>query len=132
MTAKMQLRDLTGRMPGALVNLSAKARRRIDNAMSMIGNLAGRQTEMRRNNIRMLSLRLDTAANKIMRSHSDNLKRYEEMVRLLDPGYTLRRGYSITRVNGHAITDASRITKGTVIETRLADGSIKSEVIGND
>ena len=44
----------------------------------------------------------------------------------VSPLATLRRGYSITRVNGHAITDADSVASGTLISTTLASGTIES------
>ena len=48
------------------------------------------------------------------------------MLNALSPEATLRRGYSITRVDGKAVTDASQISSGTEIETTLANGTIIS------
>jgi exodeoxyribonuclease VII large subunit len=44
----------------------------------------------------------------------------------LSPQATLRRGYSITRYEGHAVTDGKEIPAGAVIETTLASGKIIS------
>ena len=54
------------------------------------------------------------------------LQHLEEKVALLDPVNTLVRGYSITRVNGKAVTDASEIKPGIRLETELANGTVIS------
>ncbi len=46
----------------------------------------------------------------------------------LDPDLLLRRGYSITLKNGHTVRSASDLQPGDIIETRLAGGSVSSEV----
>ena len=56
------------------------------------------------------------------------LERLEGLVKVLSPQATLSRGYSITRVGGHAVTSVSQLSAGTVVETTLADGSVRSTV----
>lgn len=47
---------------------------------------------------------------------------------LLDPAHTLKRGYSITFVEGRAVTDADQLNEGDTIRTRFAQGSAESTV----
>ena len=49
-------------------------------------------------------------------------------MQLLDPANILRRGFSITMLNGKPVTDAAQLPEGTVIETTLYEGSVKSVV----
>lgn len=53
----------------------------------------------------------------------------ERLIRVLGPEATLRRGYSITRIDGHALRTAKDIPPGTIMETILPDGSIISRTI---
>lgn len=53
----------------------------------------------------------------------------EEKLRLLSPENTLRRGYSITRVDGKAVRDAAAIPDGATVETTLFNGKIISKTI---
>lgn len=64
-------------------------------------------------------------ANITMRE-SERLKRDESLLEVLDPADTLKRGYSITRVNGHAVTAASDVREGDVMVTTLAVGIVRS------
>ena len=50
----------------------------------------------------------------------------ENSVRLLDPRNVLKRGFSITLVNGKAITDESEVKSGEELTTLLYNGTIKS------
>ena len=50
----------------------------------------------------------------------------ENSVRLLDPRNVLKRGFSITLVNGKAVTDESEVSSGEEITTLLYNGTIKS------
>ncbi len=48
---------------------------------------------------------------------------------ILDPENVLRRGYSITTLNGRLVKSVVEVGADDVIETRLNDGEIKSKVI---
>lgn len=61
-----------------------------------------------------------------LRRRADRLEALAAIIDTLSPEATLRRGFSITRVDGHAVTDASLIAPGTEISTTLATGEIKS------
>lgn len=50
----------------------------------------------------------------------------ENSVRLLDPRNVLKRGFSITLVNGKAVTDESEVQSGEEITTLLYNGTLKS------
>lgn len=65
----------------------------------------------------------------ILRRHSDRLDAAGQLISALSPQSILRRGYSICRVNGHALKDTSGLTAGDIVETQLADGSFSSSVI---
>jgi exodeoxyribonuclease VII large subunit len=62
----------------------------------------------------------------IFRSRNESLQHLTEKISLLDPVNTLQRGYSITRVNGRAITDFTDAPPGTILETTLATGTLIS------
>lgn len=72
------------------------------------------------------ALMLENRNGSLIQRESLHLQRLDDMLRLLSPYNTLRRGYSITRVNGHAVSDASKISPGTTVETTLASGKIIS------
>ena len=67
-----------------------------------------------------------SATEMVLRRRNDRLDSMQQMLNALSPDATLRRGYSITRVGGKAVTDASQIPVGTEIETTLANGTIIS------
>ena len=51
----------------------------------------------------------------------------EKTIELTRPENILSRGFSITRVDGHAIKDSSTIKEGTLIETQTAKGRFTSK-----
>ena len=61
-----------------------------------------------------------------MRTHQIEL--IEAKVKATDPTLLLRRGYSITLKDGHAVRDAASLRPGDELTTRLANGTIHSTV----
>lgn len=63
---------------------------------------------------------------------ADRLNSMGVLLDTLSPEATLRRGYSITRVDGHAVTDADALDEGTVITTTFAAGRVRKSVITSE
>lgn len=61
-------------------------------------------------------------------SNTQKLTNLENLLRVLDPKSTLKRGYSITRLNGKAVISASQLTPGDKLETTYAEGKSVSNV----
>lgn len=64
----------------------------------------------------------------ILARQGDRLKALGTLLDTLSPQATLQRGFSITRLDGHAVADPAQIPDGAVITTTLAQGSITSTV----
>ena len=62
-----------------------------------------------------------TAAN-------ERLGSLERLVKSFEYGSTLKRGFSVTKVNGHILKNADGIKKGQILLTELNKGRITSEV----
>ena len=90
--------------------------------------LNGRQIQFAGQRLENLRGRLEMAAENILQRSRNDLTRLEGMVGVLSPANTLSRGYSITRRNGRAVTDASQLKPGERITTELRDGSVDSIV----
>lgn len=63
-----------------------------------------------------------------IRAERKNLYLIQEKLRLVDPQNILKRGYSITMINGKIVKTVSLIKEGDLLETRLSDGTIESTV----
>jgi exodeoxyribonuclease VII large subunit len=71
---------------------------------------------------------LGNAISSTVNRENMHLARLSDIVKILDPINTLKRGYSITSVNGKALRDTSSLKSGDSVKTRLADGEIISVV----
>lgn len=66
---------------------------------------------------------------KIITLKNNNYINLLNKVEVLNPITTIKRGYSIVRINDKAITSIKNIKKGDILTNQLRDGNIKSEVI---
>jgi exodeoxyribonuclease VII large subunit len=64
----------------------------------------------------------------LLTKEDTRLYRIEQAIKHLDPENTLKRGYSITYLNGKAIRDVRMTERGSTIHTKLHKGSITSKV----
>lgn len=55
----------------------------------------------------------------------------KEKLRLLDPQNILQRGFTITSQNGVILNSATQVSEEIELETRFADGEIKSKIVKN-
>ena len=76
-----------------------------------------------------LNTQLSTLVDRKLTNEVHRLELFEEKLKALDPTLLLRRGYSITLKDGHAVRDPKTLLPGDQIETRLEKGTIKSSVI---
>ncbi|MBN1339991.1 MAG: exodeoxyribonuclease VII large subunit [Bacteroidales bacterium] len=67
-------------------------------------------------------------ARENLRQRKGSLNEITDKVRMLDPENILKRGYSITYLNGKALTGIGNVSEGMKLETRLATGMIISIV----
>ncbi|MCX8070420.1 MAG: exodeoxyribonuclease VII large subunit [Thermodesulfovibrionales bacterium] len=80
------------------------------------------------NILQLTEMRLSKSWKYLIDTHSTRLERLEQAIRHLSPENILKRGYSITYLNGKALKSTTTIKDGEIIETRLIDGSFKSVV----
>ncbi|MGO1243577.1 MAG: exodeoxyribonuclease VII large subunit [Sphingobacterium sp.] len=81
------------------------------------------------NKLSTLSSGLTSYSRQTIKNTKVDLKNLERLLQMADPKQLLRRGFSITRVNGKAVTNIERISPGDQIETTLFQGTLHSQVI---
>lgn len=64
----------------------------------------------------------------LLRFERQRMLRLEENLRLVDPVQILKRGFSLSFKNGKILKSVAQLQEGDRIETRLADGTIESNV----
>lgn len=71
---------------------------------------------------------VEAATKIVIERKRTRLEAISELLEAISPQATLRRGYSITRINGHVVSSVSQIPQNATLETTLADGIIKSTI----
>ena len=75
------------------------------------------------------SRRLDSGINRTLQQMRTRFERSARTLHAVSPLATLDRGYAIVLDHaGHVITDATKVTRGAGIETRVARGAIRATV----
>ncbi len=76
--------------------------------------------------------RIQRGGRSLLSTQMVHINHTEEKVRLLDPRNILKRGYSLTTLNGKAITRASEVKSGDTLITQLFEGQLISRVENKD
>lgn len=103
---KMRLKQLADRIPTLFALTRERQTKRID----------------------ALAHRLDSAATQRLERERHRLQLVAQRAQAQDPIHILHRGYSITLHNGHALRSGDELANGDIIETRLEQGTLKSEI----
>jgi exodeoxyribonuclease VII large subunit len=75
-----------------------------------------------------ISADLPVLVQRRLHTERSRLLHSEQLATVFSPENTLRRGYSLTAKNGKIVKSADELLPGDLIETRLADGSVESQV----
>jgi exodeoxyribonuclease VII large subunit len=127
--------ELTARVAECARCLSRDARRQLQYAMQALDALTRRllhpaeRLRASRQDLAHLGSRLGVALAQQLRSCVTKLEKLQIALGNLNPDAVLARGYSITLdAGGTVLADASRVRDGDRLTTRLARGSVQSEV----
>lgn len=71
---------------------------------------------------------LEVWRSRSIKQARERLQNMEDKIKLLHPDNILKRGFSITLLNGKAVSDATQVKTGDVICTKVLHGDILSEV----
>jgi len=71
---------------------------------------------------------LKNGALHLLSKENERLHLSENAVRLLDPEKVLKRGYTLTLKEGKIVKSVKQIAVDDELETRFADGNVKSKI----
>ena len=100
----------------------------IDDAQERLTRYAQQKFSMLHAQFSIIEERLPMLAERRMTQERHRLQLIEEKTKALDPTLLLRRGYSMTMKDGKIVRDANQLQTGDEIETRLANGIVRSTV----
>ena len=102
------------------------AARRLSAAGSALGVASAQALARESTRLTGYEERLKLAVEIRLRDAAAELDSKGKLVEVLSPAATLKRGYSITRVDGHAVRSVKEIAPGAEVITTLADGTMIS------
>lgn len=134
-TARQGLSNASQRLASIESLIPQLSRHCLQNAAQRLDNIVHRLPDAGRATLRLQRQKLDyfqqnlcSAATSGLQNATQRLDNIARLVKAYSPQATLARGYSLTLVNGHAVTDASQLSPGTSLTTRLAKGEFTSTV----
>ncbi|HEX2395533.1 MAG TPA: exodeoxyribonuclease VII large subunit [Bacteroidales bacterium] len=74
-------------------------------------------------------IQLSTKLKEYLGNLNHNLELLEKHTSYLDPFLILKRGYSVTYLNGKVLKNNTSVKPEDIIDTRLAEGVIKSKIV---
>jgi len=101
---------------------------RIESAARILTLRAGALSDNQKSRIERASTSVRTSTTRILERGAAKLDQIETAARLLDPINVLRRGYSITYLDGRVVASPADVAMGATLLTRVLGGSIESQV----
>ena len=129
---RVRLERVSGRIPVLFSLVKTRQQARIDSLFARVGAAAGRIVAEERLRLDRLSVALAPAVRQRLSAEKHRLELLGQRISAVDPAILLRRGYSITLHNGRAVYSPGQLSDGDVIETRLAEGNVRSVVRNKD
>ena len=123
---RQQLAQAEALLPAAAINAVERAKGRLRSAASLLSGVSGRRIQSQLSRLDMFQEGVASAGRAALQRQTERLKAREELLEVLSPMATLRRGYSITRIGGKAVSSVAVVSPGVVVETTLADGTFLS------
>ncbi len=116
-TLKSKTKDLLNRENESISNISMN-----------IKYLTKDKIQEGRHVVNNLSLKLKNTSSVFYSNQNQKLNSFADKVKLLNPENVLKRGYSITRING-STDGVSSATEGDVVEIETFDKKIESKIL---
>jgi len=115
-------------IPLSAKNIVERERIKLTRLLSVIPATASGRITTAKAYIDNFATLLRTASQQFIRHENLRLDNLTDKVNLLSPQNILNRGYSITTLNGYAVTDASQVKPGNTLVTRFKSGKATSIV----
>lgn len=124
--ARLRLQGLSSLIPAAAREATSKEQIRLEAIITALRMGSQNRIQKEYPVLDSMAATIRMTAISILEREKSRLDSIERLTEVLSPTSTLKRGYSITRINGKAVTDVKTIKPGDTLETQTADGSIFS------
>ena len=102
---------------------------KLDNMLEKLGSIMTYKLERGKSELNNLSKMISPNMLNRLDKEKIKLENIETKLNLLNPENILKKGYSLTLVDGKIVKSIASVKKGSIIDTKLSDGIIKSEVL---
>ena len=102
---------------------------KLDNMLEKLGSIMTYKLEREKSELNNLSKMISPNMLNRLDKEKIKLENIETKLNLLNPENILKKGYSLTLVDGKIVKSIASVKKGSIIDTKFSDGIIKSEVL---
>ena len=124
-----ELENLTRRMSDAISEKMNAEKVRIERMSQKLPSLFAVLKTRQEQVLETMWIKTVNGVRNMLTAQAHKLEIVEKSLAAADPQVILKRGYSLTRLNGRAVRCASDLKKGDRLTTVFADGSVESEII---
>ena len=128
-TERVRMKGINSKIPILFSMVKANETNRIELLSKRIENALRQKTEQENHRMQMLQHTIEVAVRLAIEKERHRLSLLAQKGLSLDPEIILKRGYSITLSGGKVVTDASKVIKGEILETKLANGTVLSKKV---
>lgn len=102
---------------------------KLDNMLEKLGSIMTYKLEREKSELNNLSKMISPNILNRLDKEKIKLENIETKLNLLNPENILKKGYSLTLVEGKIVKSINSVKKGSIIDTKFSDGIIKSKVL---
>ncbi len=125
---RMRLDKLSTNIPTLFSLVKTRQGAYLDRLMNRLVSRMQWRVQQADRRLDSLSRNIPSAMERRMTKESHRLQLLSQRIKAQDPELLLKRGYSITLKDGKSVRSAEQLKPGDIIETRLAEGIVRSEV----
>lgn len=125
---KNRLKTLSSQLPLISSQFTAKARLHLVQLLNSVESMCSQITAREDRRLAALDNKLPMLAPMLLSREKARLEMADVKISSADPQRILNLGFSITRIKGKAVRNASCVKEGDVITTTLASGTVTSTV----
>lgn len=123
-----ELQNLQQRISSSVGQVLQHGRQRMALLQQRIPSMATLLLEREYQRLSHLGMLIPMTTATVMERQRHRLDMLEQHLRGMDPELLLSRGYTMTMVDGHILTDISSVAEGLLVTTRMRGGEIVSSV----
>ena len=128
-TERVRMKGISSKIPILFSMVKESQTNRIELFSKRIENALRQKTDQESHRLLLLQRTMEVAARQAIEKERHRLSLLSQKALSLDPEIILKRGYSITLSGGKVVTDSSKVMKGEILETKLANGTILSKKV---